>query len=80
MDILIYLICLLVLMVIVYAIRKPMAFIIKLTIKTFFGGLILLLLNTFGGLCLAVNFVTAAVCGILGIPGLCTLIALSHFV
>ncbi len=63
--------------------QKPVKWILKMLLHTLAGGGILLILNSLGsfsGMFIAVNFLTTAICGLLGIPGLCMLIALEHFV
>ncbi|MBQ7037199.1 MAG: pro-sigmaK processing inhibitor BofA family protein [Clostridia bacterium] len=52
--------------------RKPLWLIFRILLSSLFGGILLMLLNTFGtsvGVCLAVNPVTALLSGILGVPG-----------
>ncbi len=51
---------------------KPIRFLFRIALSSVFGGILLLLLNTFGasyGICLAINPVTACISGILGVPG-----------
>lgn len=51
---------------------KPIRFLLRMVISSVFGGILLLLLNTFGASCgiyLAVNPVTAFLGGVLGVPG-----------
>lgn len=57
--------------------RKPFWFILRILLSSVFGGLLLMLLNTFGadfGIYLAVNPVTAFLSGALGIPGVLALL------
>lgn len=57
--------------------RKPLRFILRIVLNSIFGGLALMLLNTFGGawgLSLAVNPITALLAGILGLPGIAALL------
>ncbi len=82
-DVLIYISSLIILIGIMYLMRKPFKLLAKASLRTLIGCGVLLVLNTFGttsGIYIAVNFITAFVCGLLGIPGLCVLIALEHFV
>ena len=58
-------------------IRKPFKLLFRLLISVSLGGLLLVLLNTFGvpwGLHLAVNPVTAFLSGFLGVPGVAALL------
>lgn len=51
----------------------PMKIVIKLLVNSAVGGLAVLILNAIGGafgIHIALNFVTAAIVGILGVPGL----------
>lgn len=62
---------------------KPFKFIGQSLIKLIIGALLLFFLNVAGnryGLHVPINFATSAVSGFLGIPGLCTLIAIEKFV
>ena len=57
--------------------QKPFKLIFRLLISSALGGLMLILLNTFGaawGLTLAVNPVTALISGMLGVPGVAALL------
>ena len=63
--------------------RKPLAFLLRVFFSIALGGIVLLLVNTFGGqvgLHLAVNPVTAFLAGTLGLPGVILLLCLTHFV
>ncbi len=63
--------------------RKPLVFILRVLFSIAVGGILLLLINTFGtsiGLHLAVNPVTALLAGTLGLPGVIVLLCLTHFV
>ena len=63
----------LILLLLIRALKKPLRFLLRLCIRTALGGATLLLLNTLGagaGLSLALNPVTAFLCGMLGAPGL----------
>ncbi len=57
--------------------RKPLRLIFRLVLSSILGGIMLMLLNTFGGawgISLAVNPVTALVAGVLGLPGIAALL------
>ncbi len=58
---------------------KPIRFILKLLLNTLIGFVALILINKFGaslGISLGVNWINAAVVGVLGIPGLALLLVL----
>ena len=58
---------------------KPIRFILKLLINTLIGFVVLILINKFGsyiGVTLGVNWINAAVVGILGVPGVALLLIL----
>lgn len=76
-EILFYVVGFLWLLLLLRFLRKPIRFIFRLCLNTFFGGVLLLLLNSFGtaaGLHLAVNPATALVTGILGLPGIAAML------
>lgn len=52
-----------------YLFRKPLKLFLKLCKNTVFGGLLLILFNTFG-FPMGVNVFTALTVGLLGIPGI----------
>lgn len=57
--------------------RKPMKFILRLALSTFLGFLALFLINYLGaliGITFAINWINAAVVGILGLPGVALLL------
>ncbi len=57
--------------------RKPFRFIFRILASSLLGGVLLMLLNTFGaglGLYLPVNPVTALLVGFLGVPGVLALL------
>jgi len=57
--------------------RKPMKFILRLALSTLLGFAALFLINFLGGLIgisIAVNWINAAVVGILGLPGIALLL------
>lgn len=63
-------------------ILKPMKLITKLLINTGFGFLCLFLLNLmsdFTGVVFELNFVTSAVVGVLGLPGIVLLLIFKFF-
>lgn len=52
---------------------RPLKFLIKIAFNTAIGGILLLLLNTFGspwGISVGINWITAFVAGVLGLPGI----------
>lgn len=51
----------------------PIKTILKLMLNSIIGGVILMLINTFGaglGIFLPVNLITAVIAGVLGVPGI----------
>lgn len=72
-------------LIILYIIGKvliiPLKFLAKLFINAVLGGVVLWLLNVFGGswgINIGINMVTALVAGILGIPGVVLLLILNY--
>ncbi len=62
---------------------KPVRFIGQGIIKVLIGALFLFFLNAFGtqfGINVPINIVTASVSGLLGIPGLCALVAIETWI
>lgn len=62
---------------------KPARFVGQAAIKLIIGALFLFFLNIAGnqyGIHVPINFATSAVSGFLGIPGLCALVAIQHWV
>ncbi|CAM4034466.1 pro-sigmaK processing inhibitor BofA family protein [Mesobacillus zeae] len=62
---------------------KPLRLVGQGVIKIMIGALFLFFLNAFGnsfGLYVPINLVTASVSGLLGIPGLCALVAIQTWV
>ncbi|WP_071458784.1 pro-sigmaK processing inhibitor BofA family protein [Bacillus massilinigeriensis] len=62
---------------------KPLRLAGQSIIKIMIGALFLFFLNAFGanyGIHVPINFVTATVSGILGIPGLCALVAIQTWI
>ncbi|MBQ7717736.1 MAG: pro-sigmaK processing inhibitor BofA family protein [Clostridia bacterium] len=58
---------------------KPLKVILKLCLNSVLGCLIMVIINSFSqvhGIFLGINPVTAAVCGILGLPGVVLLVLL----
>ena len=58
---------------------KPLKIILKLCLNSLVGCMIMIIINSFSQyhhICLGINPVTAAVCGILGLPGIILLILL----
>lgn len=61
--------------------RKPIKWILKLLLHALFGFVYLFLFNFIGawfGLTLEVNWLTAAVAGVFGIPGVAVLLVLAY--
>jgi len=59
----------------------PLKFLIKLIINVLIGGLVLLVLNFFGGIIgihIGVNVITALTVGILGVPGVLLLLLIQY--
>ena len=62
---------------------KPLRFIGQGLVKLFIGALFLFFLNAFGnqfGIHVPINFITSAVSGFLGIPGLFAMVAIQTWV
>lgn len=62
---------------------KPIRFVGQGIIKILIGALLLFFLNAVGnqfGLNVPINFITSAVSGFLGIPGLCALVVIQTWV
>ncbi|MFD2442609.1 pro-sigmaK processing inhibitor BofA family protein [Bacillus sp. CGMCC 1.16607] len=62
---------------------KPIRFIGQGIIKVLIGALLLFFLNAFGnqiGLHVPINFITSAISGFLGLPGLFALVAIQTWV
>lgn len=60
----------------------PVKWALRLVVNTVIGGVVLLLLNTFGaglGIAIAINPATAFVSGVLGLPGVGLLLLLHFF-
>lgn len=71
------------LLLIVGAPIKPIRFFGQVAVKLMVGALFLFFLNAFGTLFdyyIPINFITAAISGFLGIPGLLLLIAVEQFI
>lgn len=78
----VYVAGLLLVLLVAKLLAKPLKVIFKLLINTLFGGIALILINTIGGMWgfgIGVNVITAAVTGILGIPGIVLLYVLKFF-
>ncbi|BAB03757.1 inhibitor of the pro-sigma K processing machinery [Halalkalibacterium halodurans C-125] len=72
-----------VVLLIVGAPIKPLRMLGQIGIKFVIGGLLLFFVNVFGALIdlhVPINFITAAVSGFLGIPGLALLVAIQQLV
>lgn len=74
----------LVALIIVRLFKKPLEFLLKIAVNSALGGVLLVLLNTllseFSLPGVSVNVVTAAVAGLLGLPGVAALYILTLFV
>ncbi|MDD6307979.1 MAG: pro-sigmaK processing inhibitor BofA family protein [Clostridia bacterium] len=65
----------------VRVLKKPLFFLLRIALNSLFGGLLMILVNTYGGSLgwhVAVNPVTALISGILGLPGVIMLIILTR--
>lgn len=74
-----YVLGLVAVLVVARLLAKPIKIMFRLLLNTLFGGLALILVNTFFGswsIHIGVNPLTAAVCGVLGLPGFLLLIVL----
>lgn len=77
-----FIITILVLYVILKILSLPVKLIIKLIINAIVGGIVIYLINLIGvgfGFTLALNWVTAIIVGILGIPGV-IIVTILHFI
>lgn len=77
-SIAVYVLALLAVIVLGRVFLKPIKFILRLVLNTLLGGLVLIILNTFGGrigIQIGVNPLTALIAGLLGLPGVLLLIA-----
>lgn len=77
------LVCMIVILLIVGAPMKPIRFFGQMFVKLVIGILLLFVLNVFGSFfdySLPINFVTAAISGFLGIPGILLLVAIGYFI
>ncbi|PLR76777.1 pro-sigmaK processing inhibitor BofA [Bacillus sp. V3-13] len=62
---------------------RPIRFAGQIFIKVLIGALFLFFLNAFGnkyGIHVPINLVTSSVSGLLGIPGLCALVAIQTWI
>ncbi len=78
-----FLIGLIVLFIILKLISFPIKVIIKLLINALMGGIILYLINMFGaviGLSITINWLSALIVGIAGVPGVIIVILLQMFI
>jgi inhibitor of the pro-sigma K processing machinery len=60
----------------------PLKFVFKLIFNSILGGIILILINFFGGLIsihIGVNPITALISGMLGIPGISLILILQYY-
>lgn len=81
--ILAYIVGIIILFIIGRILLAPIKLIIKLIYNALIGGLLLCILNWIGGYIgfhMALNFFTALVVGILGIPGVLLLFAIQYFI
>ena len=78
----IYLICLIGIIIIGKIFIVPIKWILKLLINSILGAVILAAINTIGslwGIHVGINFVTAVIVGVLGVPGAALLVVFSVF-
>ncbi|RID81426.1 pro-sigmaK processing inhibitor BofA [Peribacillus asahii] len=74
---------LILLLLIVGAPLKPIRYVGQMVIKLVIGAVFLFFLNTLGnqvGIHVPINFVTSAIAGVLGIPGVAALAAIDYWV
>lgn len=74
---------LIVLLLIIGAPLKPIKFVGQAMVKVIIGAVFLFFLNTLGGqigIHVPINFATAAIAGILGIPGVTALAAIDYWI
>ena len=77
MTIAMYIIALLVLFIVLKLLSLPMRIIMKFIINAIVGGIVILILNLFG-LGLELTWITAAIVGFLGLPGV-IIVAIMQF-
>ena len=74
---------LILLLLVVGAPLKPIRYVGQVVIKLVIGAVFLFFLNTLGnqvGIHVPINFVTSAIAGVLGIPGVAALAAIDYWV
>ncbi len=62
---------------------KPLKWLLKLIINTVLGGIVIVLINSVGGIAgvmLSLNPISAAITGVLGLPGLAAVIVAQLFI
>jgi len=60
----------------------PLRFVFKIIFNSILGGIALIIINFFGGIIglhIGVNFITALVTGMLGIPGISLILLLQYY-
>ena len=77
-----YIIGIIILFLIGKVLLLPIKFLLKLIYNALIGGIILIIINLFGNFInfdIPVNFISALIVGILGIPGIALLVILKYF-
>lgn len=76
LSIIIYVAGLIFVIVMARLFSKPIKIILRLCLNSVLGCVIIVLVNTFTTIQIGINPITAAVCGVLGLPGAALLVAL----
>ena len=81
-NILIFIVALAAVCIIAKLLSAPIKLIIKILINALIGGIVLIILNWIGGnfgISIPINFLTALITGVLGVPGVIICLILSMF-
>lgn len=82
-NILVFVIAMIVVCVIAKLLSAPIKLIIKILVNALIGGIVLIILNWIGGnfgLHIDLNFLTALITGVLGVPGVIICLILQMFI
>ena len=82
-NILVFIIAVIVVCVIAKIFSAPIKLIIKILVNALIGGIVLIILNWIGGnfgLHIDLNFLTALITGVLGVPGVIICLILQMFI
>lgn len=82
-SIMIYIGILILMLFLITLFMKPLKWLLKLIINTVLGGIVIVLINSVGGIAgvmLSLNPISAAITGVLGLPGLAAVIVAQLFI